>query len=151
MQEIPSDESSPQTLSNLPVDFRTTFPSSEIFGVKLVNGRTTTAQIEIRNRHTAPITLQVMGGSLTTPIDTPGAPDPPMIVRNLTVQRYGVEIPATGEETLTYAINTEMHPQELRLNIMAVMQSEERVYTKMVFNETVSVVEAPMSFLDPQM
>ncbi|RMX80649.1 hypothetical protein D0867_16308 [Hortaea werneckii] len=93
----------------------------------------------------------VVGGSLTTPVDAPGAPDPPVVLRNLTTQRYGVQIPAGEKETLTYAFVNEMHPQDLRLSIAAVLQNQEgNVFTKMVYNETVSVVEAPMSFFDPQ-
>jgi len=81
-----------------------------------------------------------------------GAPDPPVNLRNLTTSRYGVSIPAGERESLTYAFATEMHPQELTLSIAAVLQGASGdVYTKQVYNETVSVVEAPMSFFDPQM
>lgn len=82
----------------------------------------------------------------------PGAPDPPVLLRNLTAQRYGVQIPAGESETLTYAFATDMHPQNLRLSLVGVLQNREgSVFSKVVYNETVSVVEAPMSFLDPQM
>jgi hypothetical protein len=61
-------------------------------------------------------------------------------------------IPAGEKETLTYTFATEMHPQNVKLNLAAVLQnSEGTVFTKMVYNETVSVVEAPMSIFDPQM
>lgn len=137
---------------NLAVEISTSFPDSEIFGVKLVNGRATRAILDVSNHETAPINVLVVGGSLTTPIDVPGAPDPPVVLRNLTAAKYGVQIPAGEKETLTYSFATEMHPQDLRLSIAAVLQNEAgSVFTKMVYNETVSVVEAPMSIFDPQM
>ncbi|KAK5119103.1 hypothetical protein LTR62_000314 [Meristemomyces frigidus] len=133
------------------VDVKTTFPESEIFGVKLVNGRATKAALSITNHETTPITVLIVGGSLTTPIDTPGAPDPPTILRNLTAQKYGLQVPAGSSESLTYAFATEMHPQDLRLSISAVLQNEAgSIYTMMAYNETVSVVEAPLSWFDPQ-
>ncbi|KAK3111074.1 Increased recombination centers protein 22 [Teratosphaeriaceae sp. CCFEE 6253] len=123
----------------------------EIFGVKLVNGRATRAVLDVSNHEPAPISILVVGGSLTTPIDTPGAPDPPVLLRNLTATRYNIVIPAGESETVTYSFATEMHPQDLRLSIAAVLQnSEGAIFTKAVYNETVSVVEAPLSFFDPQ-
>ena len=93
----------------------------------------------------------LVGGSLTTPIDTPGAPDPPVVIRNLTAQKYGVSIPAGEKETLTYSFATELHPQDLRLSLAAVFQNaESNAFTKVFYNETISIVEAPFSIFDPQ-
>lgn len=87
-----------------------------------------------------------------TPIGVPGAPVPPQIVRNLTAARYALRVEAGQSDSLTYAFATEMHPQDLTLNLAAVMQNLEGAhYTKQFFNETVSVVEAPTSIFDPQM
>ena len=97
------------------------------------------------------MTVAIVGGSLLTP-NTPGAPDPPMVLRNLTAAKYDTQIPAGQKSTVTYTFATDMHPQDVRLNIAAVLQSAEgAVFTKMVFNETVTVVEAPVSIFDPQM
>ena len=79
--------------------------------MKLVNSRATQAVLDVSNHEPAPISVLVVGGSLTTPIDTPGAPDPPVVLRNLTASKYSVQIPAGESETLTYAFATEMHPQ----------------------------------------
>lgn len=134
------------------MEISASFPQSEIFGVKLVNGHGTRAVLDVSNNEPEPINVLIVGGSLTTPIDVPGAPDPPVVVRNLTAQKYGVSIPAGEKETLTYSFATELHPQDLRLSLVAVLQNTEgNVFTKMVYNETVSVVEAPLSFFDPQM
>lgn len=117
-----------------------------------MNGHPTRAVLDVSNNEPAPINFVVVGGSLSTPPDVPGAPDPPQVVRNLTAARYGVEIPAGEKETITYSFATELHPQDLRLNLAAVIQdSEGNVFTKSFYNETVSIVEAPTSIFDPQM
>lgn len=119
--------------------------------MKLVNGHPTRAVLDVANNEPAPISVLLVGGSLTTTLG-PGMPDPPMVIRNLTAQRYGVQVPAGERQTITYAFATEMHPQDLRLSIAAVLQNNEgAVFTKMVYNETVSIVEAPVSIFDPQM
>lgn len=149
--DIVADESKLQTPA-LAVDISASFPQAEIFGVKLVNGHSTRAVLSIANNEPAPVTILVVGGSLSTPVDQPGAPDPPVVVRNLTTQQYGVAIPAGEKETITYSFATELHPQDLRLNLAAVLQnSEEKIFTKQIYNETVSIVEAPVSIFDPQM
>lgn len=120
--------------------------------MKLVNGHPTRAVLDVHNQEPEAIQVLIVGGSLTTPVDVSGAPEVPVILRNLTTQRYGVSIPAGERESLTYSFATEMHPQDLRLNLAAVLQSSAgQVYTRQVYNETVSVVEAPVSFFDPQM
>ena len=128
------------------------FPDSEIFGVKLVNGHATNAVLSIANHETAPVHLRYVGGSLLTRSGVPGAPDPPVALRNLTVSRYDILIPAGEKETATYSFATEMHPQDLTLNLAAVIQNDAgMIYTTQAYNGTVSVVEAPMSIFDPQM
>jgi len=155
IQELPNDiTADAEEIAKSPalaVDISASFPQSEVFGVKLVNGHPTRAVLDVVNNEPAPVSILIVGGSLSTTLG-PGMPDPPMVVRNLTAQRYGVQVPAGERETITYAFATEMHPQDLRLSIAAVLQnSEGSVFTKMVYNETVSVVEAPVSIFDPQM
>ncbi|KAM0722120.1 hypothetical protein Q7P37_001561 [Cladosporium fusiforme] len=153
VEEIEEEVEDPtkQQTPNINVDITTSFPQAEIFGVKLVNGHPTRAVLDVHNQEPEAIQVLIVGGSLTTPVDTPGAPEVPVILRNLTTQRYGVSIPAGERESLTYSFATEMHPQDLRLNLAAVLQSSAgQVYTRQIYNETVSVVEAPVSFFDPQ-
>jgi hypothetical protein len=153
VQELEDSIEDPTQLQSAAINVQITasFPESEVFGVKLVNGRPSRAVLDVANGETEPVTVLMAGGSLVTP-NTPGAPDPPVIVRNLTAQRYGVQIPAGEKQSLTYSFATELHPQDLRLNIATVLQSSEgKIYTQQVYNETVSVVEAPISFFDPQM
>ena len=132
---------------DLRVSVSTSFPQSEIFGVKLINGHATEARLSISNEETRPVSVAIVVGSL---LEDGG--DASRVLRNLTAQRYGVEIPAGEEQTVTYSFTTEMHPQDVRLQLVAVIQDHEKaVYTLAAYNETVSVVEAPTSILDPQM
>jgi len=125
------------------------FPQSEIFGVKLVNGRKTQAVLSISNEETAPVTVRMIGGSLWT---LPYGEQATQIVRNLTLARPNLEIPAGEKESVVYSFVTELHPQDLQLNIAAVISDDKGAYyTLQAFNATVSVVEAPTSFFDPQM
>jgi hypothetical protein len=53
---------------------------------------------------------------------------------------------------LSYEFATELHPQDLRLNIMAVLMSEAGgIFSMSAYNETVSIVEPDASFFDPQL
>lgn len=74
------------------------------------------------------------------------------VVRNLTATRYAVEIPAGQKESISYSFATEMHPQDLRLNLAAILTDNEgKFFTVHAFNGTVSVVEPETSIFDPQM
>lgn len=75
-----------------------------------------------------------------------------MIARNLTSTRYNVQIPPGTEQSVSYSFATEMHPQELRLNLITVLTTDMgAVYTLSAYNETVSIVEPDASFFDPQL
>jgi hypothetical protein len=150
--ESVEDVNAPAKSASLNVEISASFPSSEIFGVKLVNGHPSQAVLSISNNEPAPVDFILIGGSLLTPIGVPGAPDPPQIMRNLTAQKYAVQIPAGEKETLTYSFATDMHPQDLTLMLAAVLKNKDgALFTNQFFNETVSVVEPPTSIFDPQM
>ncbi|KAL8754023.1 MAG: hypothetical protein Q9184_005243, partial [Pyrenodesmia sp. 2 TL-2023] len=136
----------------LSVQISTSFPSLEIFGIKLINNHPTLAVLSIENNEGFPISVVFVGGSLWTLPNTPSSPPVPQIVRNLTTTRYNaVEIPAGEKESVEYRFTTELHPQELVLNLAAVVRGEGgEVVTIPAFNETVAVVEAEMGFFDPQ-
>lgn len=70
----------------------------------------------------------------------------------MTAMRYGVEISPGEKQSVPYTFATEMHPQDLRLNIAAVISDHENTfYTVQAYNETVSIVEQDSSIFDPQM
>lgn len=139
-------EEEPQS-PNLNVKVSVSFPQSEIFGIKLVNGHATEARLSINNNEPTPIGVSIVGGSLS--LEQNGES---RVVRNLTAQKYSIEIPAGAEETVPYSFTTELHPQDLRLQLIAVLSDNKNgFFTVPVYNETVSVVEAATSFFDPQM
>lgn len=122
------------------------FPASEIFGIKIVNGQQSQALLTFSNEEEVPVTVNFVGGSLMS-LDEPSKP-----VRNLSTTTYGVEIAAGEKETLPYSLTTEMHPQDLRLNLISVISKNvTQFFTIQAFNGTVSVVEPETSIFDPQM
>jgi len=132
---------------NLNVKISASFPQSEIFGVKLINGHANEARLSISNNEPKPIGVNIVGGSLLHEANGQS-----QILRNLTVQKYSIEIPAGAEETVPYTFTTDLHPQDLRLQLIAVLRnSENAVFTVAAYNETVSIVERPTSIFDPQM
>ena len=63
-----------------------------------------------------------------------------------------MEIPAGQSESISYNFATELQPQDLKLNLAAVVtDSEGTPSTLPAFNETVSIVEPDTSIFDPQM
>jgi len=142
----------PPATPNLAVSVSASFPQAEVFGVKLVNGHATQAVLAFENKEDEPVTVAIVGSALSTLKELPaGTPPSAGIVRNLTSTRYGVEIPAGEKASLPYTFATEMNPQDLRLQIIAVVQSAEgNVFQIQAYNETVSIVEAATSLFDPQ-
>jgi hypothetical protein len=98
------------------------------------------------------VNIAIIGGALSSTSALPeGAHPSALIVRNLTATRYDIEIPAGEKQSLPYSFATDLNPQDLRLNLVAVLSSKEGViYQVQAYNETVSVVEAPISVFDPQ-
>ncbi|CAF9914351.1 MAG: hypothetical protein GOMPHAMPRED_008138 [Gomphillus americanus] len=136
---------------DLGVKVHTTFPQAEIFGVKLVNGQATQAQLTFTNTEAHPINVAFIGGALWGP-DAKTKGETSVIVRNLTSTRYHVPVPAGEEAILNYNFATELHPQELRLTIQSILTSDAgMIYTLNAFNETVHIVEPDASLFDPQL
>jgi hypothetical protein len=128
------------------------FPEAEIFGIKLVNGRPTKALVDFTNHEQGPIQVAFIAGALLNP--EPLAPELPpwaAVVRNLTTSKYELDIPAGEKASLTYNFVTDLNPQDLNLNLIAVIASKGAVYQVQAFNGTVSVIEAATSLFDPQM
>lgn len=144
----------PEDAPPFDVSVTASFPSAEIFGPKIINGQGTHALLDITNNEGAPITLVMVGGMLSRPETDlkPGAHASSLIVRNLTTTKYTVEVPAGAKESLPYTFTTDMQPADLQLSLMAIFTDNKGNLRQVpAFHDTVSVVEAPTSFLDPQM
>jgi len=149
--KAPDGQDIPVTSPKLNIGISTSFPSSEIFGVKLVNGKPTEALLSVKNNEVQDVSVAFVGGSLWAP-DSRTNGETSVNVRNLTSTRYNVRIPAGEADSISYNFATELHPQDLRLNLVAVITSAEGVvYTVNAYNETVSVVEPDASLFDPQL
>ena len=147
--QIPDEEvDAPSTTPNLNVVVRAVFPNAEIFGVKLVNGKVNDAVLHISNDEPEPIAVQFVGGSLWSPDFDPSGS---RIVRNLTTRQYTEQVGPGEKKSLPYSFQTNMHPQELRLNLVAMISQEQTFYTVQAYNGTVAVVDPDTSFFDPQM
>ncbi|KAI1337461.1 hypothetical protein F5Y15DRAFT_390482 [Xylariaceae sp. FL0016] len=138
--------------NDLKADIETSFPEADIFGVKLMNGRPTKAVVDITNNEDKPIQVAFVGGQLFTTKELgPDAQPWAGIVRNLTTVRYEATIPAGEKQSLPYSFVLDMQPQDVRLQMIAVISTAaNQVYQVGLYDSAVSIVEAPVSFFDPQ-
>jgi hypothetical protein len=155
-EEIPDDDAghTPGTpkLGLLKVVAQAAFPDSDVFGVKLVNGKVATAYVMVFNQEEEEVNVRIAGGSfyeLDGPSDimSMGAS-----VRNLTSITLDKVIPPGGNTSFQYPFSNNMNPQDLRLILATIVQDTKgNQFQVNAFNGTVSIVEAPISILDPQM
>lgn len=152
------DDAEPGTSpANSPVlnaDIKTTFPDTDaLLGIKLVNNRPINALIEIDNHEDASIQVAFVAGSLTTTKELPAdAPSYQSILRNLTAVQYSADVEAGEKKTLTYSFALDMHPQDVTIRLTAVvMDSKGNIFQIPALEDKASVVDAPVSFFDPQM
>lgn len=140
------------TPRNMNITVDVTFPddtsaetSPEGSPIFIINGIPKKVNVAIVNYEEDTIGIQFLGGSLWDPATN-------VNVRNLTQQVLGVELPKGEKVDLPYNILVDMHPKDLRLNLQMVMRTpEQRLVTATAYNGTVSIVEQPMSLLDPQL
>ncbi|KAI3325023.1 hypothetical protein HD806DRAFT_463401 [Xylariaceae sp. AK1471] len=138
--------------SKLNAEIVATFPEADIFGVKLVNGRPTKAVIDVTNNEDKPIQVAFIGGQLMTPQElSPDAPAYAAILRNLSMVQFQATIPAGEKQSLPYSFVLDMQPQDVRLHLVGVvMGASNEIFSVGVYDDVVSIVEAPTSFFDPQ-
>ncbi|KAI1104911.1 hypothetical protein F4804DRAFT_170363 [Jackrogersella minutella] len=149
---LADDAGSPPTV-DLKADVVAIFPEADdIFGVKLVNGHPTKAVIDVTNNEDEPILVAFLGGQLLNPKDLGPDADPlSAVVRNLTTVRYETTIPAGEKQSLPYSFVLDMQPQDVRLQLVAVVTNgAQQIFQLGVYDQTVSIVEAPTNIFDPQ-
>ncbi|KAG5977516.1 hypothetical protein E4U55_006735, partial [Claviceps digitariae] len=147
-----NDGSIPSSQPELKARIRTTFPQADILGVRLVNGHPTTALVQISNNEPEPIRLVYLAGFVADPKQLPeDAPAYESILRNLTATQYNHEIEAGETKIVTYSFALDMQPQDVKLQLGAIVSSDNGEMHQVVAHDGLaSIVEAPTSFLDPQ-
>ncbi|RFU28293.1 hypothetical protein B7463_g8037, partial [Scytalidium lignicola] len=147
-----SEQENPEYTPSLDVLVAASFPNSEVFGIKLINGHATEAILDFTNNEEEPVTLAFVGGALSTLKPLPeGAHPSSAVVRNLTNLRYDIEIGAGENQVVPYSFTTDLNPEDLRLSVVALIATKAgAIYQVSAYNGTVSVVEAPTSLFDPQ-
>lgn len=73
-------------------------------------------------------------------------------MRNLTAVQYSLQIESGETKSIPYSFALDMMPQDVRLRLLAVFTNEKGdIFQVPAYDGETSIVEAPTSFLDPQM
>lgn len=139
--------------AELKADVKVTFPDADILGLRLINGKPTRAVVDITNKEDGPISVAFVAGALSNPEVLPeGTPAYQSIVRNLTAVQYNAAIEVGETKSLSYAFAQDLHPQDVRLQILAVVTNDKGgLFQVPAYDAIAAVVEPPTSFFDPQM
>ncbi|KAG6000204.1 hypothetical protein E4U54_001510, partial [Claviceps lovelessii] len=147
-----ADGNVPSSPLELKAIAKTTFPDAEILGVRLVNGRPTTAVVEITNNEEESIRVNFLAGFVANPKGLPeDTPYYQSILHNLTAVQYNHDVEAGETKSFTYAFALDMQPQDVKLQLAAVVSVGKSVVHQLVVHDGVAtIVEPPTSLLDPQ-
>ncbi|CEJ94504.1 hypothetical protein VHEMI10028 [[Torrubiella] hemipterigena] len=138
--------------SSLKVTAKTSFPDSDILGLRLVNGAPTRAIIEVTNNEKAPVTVAIVAGVLANPELLPeNTPAWQGILRNLSAVQYDAAVQPGEAKELSYAFSVDMLPRDVKLEIMTVItDAKGAVYQIPAYGSVTSVVDPATNLLDPQ-
>ena len=121
--------------------------------MKIINGHPTKAVIDVTNNEENYISVEFVTGVLASLKELPeGASPLEGIVRNLTTVSYGAKVAPGEKASLPYSFAVDMMPQDVEARILAVVSSSEgHIFQVQAGSSTASVVDPPISILDPQM
>lgn len=112
---------------------------------RLWNDFVNRVNLTIGNYETEAVTIEFIGGTLW---DLAGHKQ----VVNLTQQRIGAQIQPQTETSFLYPIRPWLKEQDLLLNVGAILLTPGGVLAQLpAFNQTVSIVERPTGFFEPDM
>ena len=154
-QQVPVSDSGAEGAAPGPLkaDFAVSFPEADILGVKIINGRPTKAVVDVTNNEGDYISVEYLTGVLASLKELPeGASPSAGIVKNLTTMSYGSKVAPGEKSSLPYSFAVDMMPQDVEARVIAVVSdSQGNVYQVPAGCAQASVVDPPISFLDPQM
>ncbi|KAG5949436.1 hypothetical protein E4U53_005886 [Claviceps sorghi] len=147
-----ADADAPSSPPELKASVKTTFLDADALGIRLVNGRPTRALVNITNNEDSSIRVAFVAGSVADPKELPeDAPAYRSILYNLTAVRYNHDVAPGETASLEYAFALDMQPQDVKLKLAAVVSGGGTVFHQVLAHEGMAtIVEAPTSFLDPQ-
>lgn len=146
-------DAEPAAPAELNAKVSATFPDADLIGLRLVNGKPTRAVLEVTNNEDGPIQVAFVSGTLSTTKELPDdAPHYQSILHNMTASQYNLPVAAGETAQVPFAFAIDMQPQDVRVQLMTVVTSSKGgIYPINAYNGTATIVEAPTSFLDPQM
>lgn len=99
------------------------------------------------------ISVEYLTGVLASLKELPeGASPLAGIVKNLTTMSYGAKVAPGEKSSLPYSFAVDMMPQDVEARVIAVVSdSQGNVHQVQAGSAQASVVDPPVSFLDPQM
>nr|ODN88237.1 hypothetical protein L203_02845 [Cryptococcus depauperatus CBS 7841] len=123
-----------------------TFPESNVFG-NVVNGEKNNILLHLANSGSKNYTL-VSASASYHDINNHWA-----LVKNATALKYDVPLFAGSNFSAPYTMYSEFRPQEMGLTVLVNLaeNGSKDIHTLTAFNRTVSIVEAPASWIDLQL
>ncbi|KAI9639774.1 uncharacterized protein MKK02DRAFT_29757 [Dioszegia hungarica] len=123
-----------------------TFPESNTFG-QLVNGQRNDLFIHLANNGKKNYTLVSAGASYHDPLRNWA------LVKNQTITRFGVPLVSGSNYSAPFNVYSEHRPSEVGLTVWVNLAdgTTKEILPITAFNQTVSVVEPPLSWIDPSL
>ncbi|SPO00714.1 related to signal sequence receptor alpha chain [Cephalotrichum gorgonifer] len=150
--EAAADAGATPVPATLNADLSVSFPEADLFGVKIFNTRPTKAVVDVTNNEEKYISVEFITGVLASLKELPeGASPLAGVLRNLTALAYGTKVAPGEKVSLPYSFAVDMMPQDVEAKLIAVItDSEGGIFHVEAGSSTASVVDPPISILDPQ-